>query len=74
MTDTWVGEEEFGLRIPSQSPNSSKGGQKEGDAGSGDLSPKGSGIIRGNKFVCVCPGICILFSFEIIQHMNVSDT
>ena len=44
MTDTLVSKEEFQLRIPSQSSNSSNAGQREGDAGSGDLSPKGSGI------------------------------
>ena len=39
MTDTLVSKEEFQLRIPSQSSNSSNAGQREGD-----LSPKGSGI------------------------------
>ena len=53
MTDTLEGKEEFELRIPSQSSNSSNAGQREGDTGSEDLSPKGSGIryVYHNRFV-----------------------
>ena len=50
MTDTLVGKEEF---VPFQSSNSSNAGQREGDTGSGDLSPKESGItyVYHNRFV-----------------------